>query len=258
MLLRKGERTRNGHGGEESGRSRNQSLAIWCAPVAGAISTEMEVHFNYWRIAGDEEFCRKVRKSGGKVQDFVEIGLMLEDAEQIEQVCIFLPRPVPASAITDCSSYLEQREIAQGIFNEVLTTTAAARYVELNGNSSVFCRVHKFMRRGTEIDPSELKILPAADGTLLSITRQALSQVSLPESSPTSTRAYFRLRVYIEEDAQDAFVHRIPAPDRLFQSGFNEIEYIDFRLNEARTLPDRIETRIRSDQNAVEIKLGKR
>jgi hypothetical protein len=50
-------------------------------------------------------------------------------------------------------------------------------------------------------------------------------------------------------------VRQIPTPDRLLQSGFNEIEYIDFRLNEARTLPTSIENRMRSDGSKADIKL---
>jgi hypothetical protein len=44
--------------------SSNRSLAVWCAPRAGAAPSAMEAHFNYWRIAGDEEFPPKSQKHG--------------------------------------------------------------------------------------------------------------------------------------------------------------------------------------------------
>jgi hypothetical protein len=186
---------------------------------------------------------------------------MLDNPAEIDRVCIFLPHPVAVEAIVDCSDYLSGPEIAQGLFNEVLTTTAAPRYLELNGNLGIFCRVHRFIKDGPEIDPTDLAVELIAAGALLTITRQALDEVGREADeanragSPPS-RAYFRLRIYLDADAQIAFVRRIPTHDRLLQSGFNEIEYIDFSLNEARTLPAQIETQMRNDQgNAVKLKL---
>jgi len=232
----------------------NRSLAVWCIPRPASGATAIEVHFNYWRLAGDEE-C--VRKAKGLVRDFAEIGVMLDDPEKIDRICIFLPFPVAKAAIDDCSDRLSQPELAQGIFNEVLTTTVAAlpgRYVELNGNSGIFCRIHSFMKNGSgEIDPAELLDQPIADGILLTITSQAVHEVS--RFGTPAPRAYFRLRIYIDDEAQNPFVRRIPTPDRLLQSGFNEIEYIDFRLNEARTLPSPIEARMRNDRSEADIKL---
>jgi hypothetical protein len=139
----------------------------------------MEVHFNYWHIAGDEEFARKARSS---VLDFAEVGVMLDRPEKIDRVCIFLPFRVTAEKIADCSDRLAQPELAQGIFNEVLTTTTAAapaRYVELNGSSDVFCRSHGFIKSTSgKIDEAELLVQTIADGTLLTITNQAVSEVS--------------------------------------------------------------------------------
>src|SRR5271167_3541851 len=96
----------------------NRSLAVWCIPRPASGATAIEVHFNYWRLAGDEE-C--VRKAKGLVRDFAEIGVMLDDPEKIDRICIFLPFPVAKAAIDDCSDRLSQPELAQGIFNEVLT-----------------------------------------------------------------------------------------------------------------------------------------
>ncbi len=54
---------------------------------------------------------------------------------------------------------------------------------------------------------------------------------------------------------ESAFVRAIPTPDRLLQSGFEEVEYIDFRLNEARTLPEQVETMMRTELANMRIKL---
>jgi hypothetical protein len=232
----------------------NRSLAIWCAPRPEAGPTTIEVHFNYWHIAGNEEFSRKAKCP---VSDFAEIGVMLDNPEKIDRISIILPFLVAEDSIVDCSRHLAQPELAQGIFNEVLTTTIAAspaRYVELNGNSDIFCRIHSFMKNDAgKIDAAELLVQSIGEGTLLTITSEALNEVSRFGNPPP--RAYFRLRIYISDDAQNPLVRRIPTPDRLLQSGFNEIEYIDFRLNEARTLPPGIENSMRSDGSKGDITL---
>jgi hypothetical protein len=46
---------------------------------------------------------------------------------------------------------------------------------------------------------------------------------------------------------KEPFVRTITPRDRYFRSGFEEVEYVDFRLNEARTLPDRVESLMRAD-----------
>lgn len=50
------------------------------------------------------------------------------------------------------------------------------------------------------------------------------------------------------ESEENPFVEDIPVYDRFLLSGYDQIEYLDFRLNEARTLPTEVERRISSDQ----------
>jgi hypothetical protein len=238
--------------------SSSKSLAVWCAPRVNSTSSAIDAHFNYWRIAGDEEFARTAKKEAKKeVNDFLEIGVMLDDPHQIERVYIYLPQLIADVAITDCSDYFAEPNLAQGIFNEVLAVGWAAppgpREVELRKGADMFCRVHKFMTVDEQLDPADLDVTPFADGTLLTITRQALDEACIRKSPPAPT--YFRIRVNQGKSDDTPFITRIPAPDRLFQSGFDEIEYIDFRLNDARTLPAQVEARMRGDQAGMAIKL---
>lgn len=230
--------------------STNKSIAVWCAKKHGSADSEFEAHFNYWRIAGDEEFLRRVPKA----RDFLEIGVLLDEPGTVEHVCIFLPDVIAPDKISDCSGHFRKTSIAQGIFNEVLAvlepTEPGTRFVELSKASGIFCRVHCFMMDGEEIDSSELALKSLAGGTLLTITASAIKKAAAKSDVPP---AYFRLRFYIEP--QNAFLRAIPIHDRHFLSGFDELEYIDFRLNEARTLPDQIETQMRNDRGNLDIKM---
>jgi len=226
--------------------NNNGTMAVWCVPRPGSNSTDLEAHFNYWHIDGDDRARGKTAHS-----DFVEVGLMVTDIAQIDRICIYVPAAIDRSAIKDCAPYLAKGEFAQGIFNEVLATTApvpggARCVVLLDHNSSIFCRVHQFATNGNVIDSGELDVTEQNDGTVLSITRVAVDAACLNCTPPA--RSYFRLRFHLaRERDQNPFVKIIPTPDRLLQSGFDEIEYLDFRVNEARTLPTPIESRMKSD-----------
>lgn len=232
--------------------TQSRSIAVWCAPVAVAQDISMEVHFNYWRV-GNPGILQLSSKN--KQHDFAEIGVMIKEPSKVDSVFVFLPFSIRRNDISDCSSYFSTPNIAQGIFNQPLSSSANARptrrCVELRLGDSIFCRVHTFISENQEIKSDELEILESSGGTLITITRAALSEVRdhLNGEHP----AYFRLRFVLR--VKTPLFQRVDTPDRFFRSGFDEIEYVDFRLNEARTLPHLVESRMRTDQSGSTIKI---
>ena len=218
--------------------STDGGMAVWAAHKPGRTGSEAEVHFNYWRIAADPNFKPT---NGHPKRDFVEVGVFLRNAADVESVKIFVPGET--WGLEDCGPKFASPEIAQGIFNIQLKTTVAAppgpTYLDLlHPNDDHFCRVHKFRVNHGDIDQSQLATEEIADGTLLTITPTALNEIC---AGIGSTPAYFRLRAYWSADETSPFVEMIPPADKLLQSGYDEIHYLDFRLNEARTLPTEIE-----------------
>jgi hypothetical protein len=141
-------------------------------------------------------------------------------------------------------------EIAQGIFNEPLATTTEAggrHHIRLEKENAPFCRVYRFIEHIGRIDDGDLTTEDTANGTLLKITRQGLD--SGCENLPVATPLYFRLRIMLAAGCS-AFVRTITPHDQWFQSGFEEVEYVDFRLNEVRSLPGRIEQLISTGNSA--------
>jgi hypothetical protein len=221
--------------------SSDGSVAVWCVHRARQEGATAEVHCNYWRVAGDAEF----KGRNGRVRDFLELGVWLSEPTQVAKVNIFLPFSLPLTAIEDCAPYFARVDIAQGIFNEPLTCNSrrGPQCVELIKEGTPFCRVHIFMTEAGALDERQLAVSENSGGTLLTITRQAIDEVctNLTAGSPV----YFRLRMYV--DNKEPFVRTITPRDRLFQSGFDEVEYVDLRLNEARTLPNRVENLMLAD-----------
>lgn len=113
------------------------------------------------------------------------------------------------------------------------------------------------MTRGVNpvIRNSELSLKPVAGGTLCTLLSPALRAC---ETTRGKSKAYFRLRIMMPPSgSENPFVELVPVYDRNFVSGYDQIDYLDFRLNEARTLPTDIENRMAREQPAdtVSIKL---
>jgi hypothetical protein len=149
----------------------------------------------------------------------------------------------------DCGPRFASPEIAQGIFNEQLTAAVTGapgpQRVDLTkATGTPFCRVHKFPVVDGKIDERQLTQVDHGNGTLLTIRRPALNEVCL--NLTAGTPAYFRLRAYLPRGKQSPFVKSITPRDRHLQSGHTIVSYLDFRLNEARSLPTSVETLMRA------------
>src|SRR4051812_37253716 len=93
------------------------SMAVWSEHRNGGANASAEVHFNYWRIAGDRAF---IPRGHVPVRDFVEVGVLLNRPSEVERVQIYLPGTWD---VEDCGPRFASPDIAQGIFNEQLTAT---------------------------------------------------------------------------------------------------------------------------------------
>lgn len=221
------------------------SMAVWAFHQPGQNGARAELHFNYWRISGDPDFV------GGNVKDakdFAEIGVLLNEPNKVESVSIFLPVEHQLADLSDCGPHFADVDIAQGIFNEPLTCTSAGppgpTRIELIKGTAPYCRVHKFPLVTARLDPAQIDISPLAGGTRIVIKRLALKEVC--DGLGVGVPAYFRVRVSFERGGENPFIQVIRPRDRLFQSGFEEVEYVDFRFNEARTLPGTVTSEMRS------------
>ena len=217
----------------------NKSIAVWCEKAADVDDASVELHFNLWHF------------SQRKCSDFFEIGIMSEDPAKLEAIKIFLPFNVERKDVTDCGPTFRKPEIAQGIFNETLSCTSLpnGKCVELRDGGTIFCQVYQFTLEQDVIDSSELDISSKGGGTILTIGRQSLA--SLSAVTVSSERGYYRLRFCLGTLSKLPFLSVIKPADKFWTSGIDQIAYIDFRLNEARTLPRLIENDVRQAPNGL-------
>lgn len=219
--------------------AEKNSIAIWCEKAEHAGKAEAEIHVNLWHFSDIER------------EDFFEIGIMPDDPNDLECIKIFLPIQVTYDEIQDLGPQFKSTEIAQGIFNETLSCKLSEdrKCVELCEGDKIFCQVHIFSTNKKRIDKSELSLNEIDDGTLLTIRRQALE--SLDTQSSSTETGYFRLRITPSDRTAPLFLTVIEPEDRAWHSGFGVIEYIDCRVNEARTLPVSIESAFRAAKHGA-------
>ncbi len=220
-----------------------KSVAVWCLSREGERSSDIEVHFNYWRLRNS-----KPGTDGQTRRDFLEVGLQVYRPSSIEEAHIYLPfRTDPP---VDLGPHFSNPSIAQGIFNQPLDVSQpqGGKWIDLTltkpGRQAI--RVYCF---DTDDIENDVGIAERSGGTILTIGREIFEQ--FPAAG--DMHAYFRFRVYMPESSGNPLVRVIKPPDRLWVTGFDAIEFVDFRYNDARTLPDSVERLMRkhTDRPAV-------
>ncbi|MBS4011918.1 MAG: hypothetical protein KGZ72_14330 [Roseovarius sp.] len=219
--------------------SDRKTIAFWCEKHDATIDTGAEFHVNLWHF------------SSKKRSDFFEIGVLVDDPSALSAIKIFVPFDLNYDQIRDLGGEFSEPNLAQGIFNEALSPAFAVnkRSVELLLGGKTYCGVHVFAAGKNGIDPNELNLKATDGGTLLEITAAAI--VSLARQYDDARRGYFRLRLLSKKPSERPFVTYIAPQDRAWTSGFDAIEYIDCRLNEARTLPQSVARAAESSPNGV-------
>ncbi|MCM2505503.1 hypothetical protein NDN16_17690 [Aureimonas altamirensis] len=220
--------------------SDRKTIAFWCEKSKGAGDTGAEYHVNLWHF------------SDRKRSDFFEVGILVDDPSAICAIRIFVPIHLDRGQIRELGAEFAEPNLAQGIFNEPLSPRYAGnkRSVELEGTKGIYCGVHVFSTGVDGIDLDELMTEHVEGGTLISITAVALQSLHM-QSSDTVRQGYFRFRIMSKTPKERPFVTYIAPQDQGWTSGFDAIEYIDCRLNEARTLPRSIALRAESTLHGV-------
>lgn len=229
------------------------SVALWCQNNSERRESQFEAHFNYWRIVGDRAF----RGSADVIpRDFLEAGILLDSPSSVDHVSLFIPLKSSAIEIEDCSPYFRHAAIAEGVFNQPLIANPVVPIlpcVELRRPSGEpFASVFSFVMGHSGRGGTQLVWEEAGEGTIITIPRAALTRVTTCLCKDSA--AYFRLRIYLPKE--NPFIKPVPVPDWWLHSSYDEIEYVDFRFNEARTLPDCIQQRMQLEWHSDEAPLS--
>jgi len=192
------------------------SIAIWFSPRASGPKRPylIEAHFNLWRLRN-----KRLRK----IEQFLDIGLMVEDSNDINSFNLFVPFVVK-ERIRDLGKSLETTSAIQAVFNEPWCAVAYP------GISTI--QVMDFDKKDIfqvyKLNEKDLEVRQAYGGSVL--------KLQVPDSLQTKT--YFRFRIYMP-DLWPITKEEKPSNSWL-ESAFFVTEIIDFHVNEKRNLSEEL------------------
>jgi len=197
-------------------------IAIWCssANIKNA-SNSLEMHFNLWKLG-------KKRKANC----FLDIGVMIQNAINISNINIFIPKPVAISDIEDLGITLKENpDLASTLFNEDYRVSSRAneKIIEVLDVN----RIPVFYIYVLDLN---------SDVVIENIYGGSIIKIRIPQEL-VSKKHYYRIR--ITNSYVDSISHIYTPPNSVLESAFSQTELVDFRINEKRNLNISLLERIR-------------
>lgn len=189
-----------------------KSIAIWYSPVnKNNISLrDVELHFNFWKIPNGAKPSSK----------FLDIGIKLENTENVEFLNIYFPSRVNPNEFEDIiSKFIHKPDLVSAIFNEnykVVSNATSKVYGIKDTSDNLVFDVYK-------TSENDLYFYELYNGTVVKI--KILKQLN---------KSYYRFRIR-GNFTQSLSIISKPS-NAILESAFSEIEMLDFRVNEARDL----------------------
>lgn len=188
-------------------------IAIWCSSAnTKNAAHNLEVHFNLWKLG-------KRRNA----DCFLDIGLMIQNATNVSNINIFIPRPVAISDIEDLGITLrENPDLVSTLFNEDYRVSSRAneKIVEVLDVN----RTPVFYIYVLDLN-SNIVIENAYGGSII--------KIHIPQEL-ANKKHYYRIR--LKNSYVDSISRIYTPPNSVLESAFSQTELVDFRLNEKRNL----------------------
>lgn len=190
-----------------------KSIAIWYSPTKGqsCTLTDVELHFNFWKIPNGTKEHNK----------FLDIGIKLDDTSNIDTLNLYFPYEVTKNDFKDIvSKFIDDAGLVSAIFNEnyKVTSDATKKSYEINDSKNDFVfTVYKISENDLEFQSNK------HGGTIIKI--KILKQ---------NKKTYYRFR--LKGDYINSLSTISKPTNSILESAFSEIEMIDFRVNEIRDL----------------------
>ncbi|MGE5409871.1 MAG: hypothetical protein ACM3MI_02850 [Clostridiales bacterium] len=224
------------------------TLSVAQSGTPSAIDTsdniKVDIHLNYWRIPkrgfksfikslwssimmpfSKKDYLKNKKQIFNSFQRFLDIGLMISDYQQIEDVCLYLPFEITEKEVQDLWNLVGDKDLVNAIFNEdykVQGEGNANYHVIFNSEEKALFHVCKIK------NDKAFSCSKGYGGTIIKIK---ISELGVPTGLNS---LYLRFRInsphLVEFSSEDK-----PTNSKL-QSAFSLSEILDFRLNEKRIL----------------------
>ena len=246
------------------------SMAFWYEKSSSAHTDELTpravMNFNLWTQCSSQlkpwDIIRKNKSPRSNPQSFLDIGFIIYNITAAKKLYYYIPFKVSISnaEISDLSKQIQSSKTIGAIFNETLSVIdePGSRYFWPVKDASISENPLKFVLYQWD-DDSVVTVNSALsdEGTCLEIDVEKFKNkiasavhagMSISEKDPY----YFRFRVNIPSPSQNnTIVRRYKPPNNFLQSTLITTYIIDFRLNDTRSLSNKINDQIKHPNNAL-------
>lgn len=207
-----------------------KSFAIWYEPKNKKENdnpTNLEIHYNLWKLPKERKWSSR-RILGFELHKFFnvgfhrffDIGLMLNKAEHIACIKIYVPFQLERKDVVDLVEKVKSEDILPTVFNaNYQPFPKNPKYYEVKKNDNLmFCL---YQLSGAD----NISIEQKYEGTVISLVLQ---------NEEIKDNVYVRIRIKGKTLSEMMYIYK--PSNALFQSAFYQSEVIDFRMNEMRVL----------------------
>ena len=188
------------------------SLAIWCegSQLDASCECNYDVHFNLWTNVNPYT---------------LDIGIKLKYFSKLDSICIYFPFGLNKDNISDLGGTITKtKEMLNAVFNESYTKEEAEepKQISIKENQKSLFYVYKL-----DVE-NDIDIIKKYEGSILAI------KLKDKKSLQNGTEYYFRIR--IDDEKLSELVEKRKNISNIFSALLVENDFIDFRLNDWRSL----------------------
>lgn len=182
-----------------------------------SVIPEFDLHFNFG--------CEYAKFDFNKYP-FLDVGILAINVKAIKNFHFYLPIKINANNLEDLGGYLQNTEMLGAIFNRryAATSEGQAKTIDISYDKLPVFTVYKL-----DIDAGDIIIEEKNGGTILSIDVDKIFQLTRK-----SENIYFRFR--IKSKGLKKIIQSQNPSNFLLQSAISSIDYVNFRLNDVRSL----------------------
>ncbi|NOR70386.1 MAG: hypothetical protein GQ532_11960 [Methylomarinum sp.] len=225
-----------------------RSLAFWLDEPSG--NPKIELHFNYWSLDSSQV-------------EYLDIGVKLSMEGAYKSINFYLPFDTQKIGyVAELGEKVcSHDELLSAIFNSTVKNNATVDndIHDITFSKGDSLRFFSQILKEEPKSPGGVQIKPLDEGDakkgtticfpadLLNIKNSTTNKEDIP------THGYFRFRIELNEEGKKSISHLYKPKDSWITNHFEKVEMVDFRVNEARNLPKKIQSKLQLDSHILAI-----
>lgn len=186
------------------------------------------MHINLW-----------VEYSDKRSAPFIDVGLKLTHIADIKKLWFYFPFKLKTADFFDLGSSFRDRTTVEAVFHNIFSVTS-------NGNNGELIQLTNLTDETSFttycLRSNDFHCVDDNGSTRMSIDLTATNALSRLDSKSS---LYIRFRLNLPADAK--LLHRRKSVDFFLRSAFSSSFYIDFRVNDKRTIPPSLSDTLKGD-----------